>query len=155
MPEACITHITPTDWLTLGAAVATIATLFYAGYQARRSRISSSAASAIAIFANIRRDFESLGDAKDDDKNLTSSLFDLLNNLELGCALYFDGIFAGRSGKLIVSFIKAILSLIENRPHLLEKVESALQEPETFEHIRKFCKEYKQDWKALPQKQPS
>ncbi|MBB6013483.1 hypothetical protein HNR59_002872 [Aquamicrobium lusatiense] len=136
------------DVLAGVASVATIGGLFYAGYQLRQARMAASATTSAHILSNIRSRIEDVSN-QINERSLYAATCDLLNELELSCAIYFDGQFGGRTGKLSVSFIKDILRMLENNPKMLACVKRAIQEPDTFECLRKFARKYKKDWQGF------
>lgn len=140
--------IGPPNILAGLASLATIGGLFYAGYQVRQARMAASATFSIIILSNIKARIDDVA-AQDNDKARYAATCDLLNELELSCAIYFDGQFGGKTGKLSVSFIKDILRSLENNSRILSCVQGAIQRPDTFEYLRKFAAKYKKDWRGL------
>lgn len=118
-------------------------------YQFRHARNSASANVAATVLTGINTRFEAVASNQNSD-NLYSSVCDLLNELELACAIYFDGQMGGRTGKLSLSLIKDVLRLIERHKQLLDCVEKAIEKADTFENIKCFAAKYKKDWRALP-----
>jgi hypothetical protein len=139
------------DWvdvISIAASIATILTLPYAAYQVRLSKMSSSTAAAAIMFSQISAKLELLLSS-----NATSNQYqmtvDLLNEMELCCAVYLDGQLAGYSGKFARVFLKDVLEAVEHNEMLLGFVRKAIHTPHTFECIRIFCRRYKTDWEAL------
>lgn len=147
MPEASC-GFGAADILSAAASIATILALIYAGYQFRQSGRAASATSSALILANIRARVDEVA-RQDTEAGRYDATCDLLNELELSCALYFDGQFGGMTGKNSISFIKSIMGSIERNDVLLSYAQKAVHDPDTFECIRKFAEKYKSDWKAL------
>lgn len=141
-----------TDWatyLSIAANTATILALGYAVYQFRHARSSSSANVAATILTSINTRFEAVAKNQNSPEHY-SAVCDLLNELELACAVYFDGQMGGNTGKLSLSLIKDVLRLIEKHKSLLDCAEKAIEKTDTFENIKRFAAKYKKDWRALP-----
>jgi hypothetical protein len=145
MPPPYLTPFAWTDFLSILASIAAIIALPYAAYQIKQARITASASAAVTIFATISERImgPEIGHNRQEWSNL-------LNDLELACALYFDNQFGGHTGKLAVVFIKDILAAIEMDQDRLEHASAAIHRTDTFECIQKFAAKYKKDWKALP-----
>lgn len=138
--------------MSIAASVSTVVALGYAAYQVRQARISASAGAAAMIFSNIRTRVNDVA-AQNDPEGLYEATCDLLNELEISCAIYFDGQFGGNTGTIATKFIKDILASIEKHERLLACAARAVHKEDTFDCIRRFCGRHKQDWKPL--KSPS
>lgn len=112
--------------------------------QLYRDGLAASASAVYASYASMLASINSLPDLDDPDRD--SQVNDLFNELELACALWFDGQFKGRSGKLILTFLQDIFAMIEEDEGMKLVFERAIHSVDTFENIRDFAQKYKNEW---------
>ncbi|NGO63989.1 hypothetical protein G6N76_09910 [Rhizobium daejeonense] len=138
------------------ASAATIASFFVAvmGFlfiwmQIRDAKLTSSASAISAIYEKLVVLINELPVQNDEPELWKHAFTNVLNQLELACAVCLDGQISGRTGRLGVKLISDILSTIEEDDVLRKYTESAVHSPETFINIRDFCRKHKSSWQGL------
>ncbi|MBY5815442.1 hypothetical protein HFN60_07225 [Rhizobium leguminosarum] len=63
---------------------------------------------------------------------------ELMNDLEMACAIYLDGQMSGRTGQLAKNVICDFLDMINKDDDLREEMEKAIHATDTFVNIRDF-----------------
>ena len=74
---------------------------------------------------------------------------DILNELELGCALYLDRQYSGHTGQMAVACLKDILKAVEDNRELADEMRNGVQHDETFACIKKFARKNMPRWAVL------
>jgi len=69
-----------------------------------------------------------------------SELAELLNLLEIACAIYLEGSISGNSRKLLVAYLNNVLSVLTRHQVVNLKALELLQTEKTFEFIKRFMK---------------
>jgi len=120
--------------------------LFDVFRQMRRDRLTTSAASVGSIRQSIMNRIERLsappsGSPEVADASWEYEASELLNELEMACAMYLDGQMWGRTGELARRMLIDILKHIAANPDLKDKFERASHAPSTFQNIKEFKKE--------------
>ncbi|MGB9029640.1 MAG: hypothetical protein WCC27_05925 [Acidobacteriaceae bacterium] len=125
-----------TSDLLAGASLAvSIAALLIAYYAIIRANKTTSGATAVALSEGFRESWVRFLDNPNQYE-----LAELLNLIEIACAIYLEGSLAGNSRKLMFEYLNATLGLIINNPYANNAAEHLLQNPKTLEFIRKFLR---------------
>ena len=128
--------------LSIAANLVTVSGVAVFIWQMREARIFASASSVAAICKNIVEQIRKLPQITDDPA--TARLWDLeyrnlLNELELACAIILDGSSAGRTGKIVNSLVLDILTAIVRDEKLIRAYRSASHGADTFSNIKNFA----------------
>jgi hypothetical protein len=125
------------------ASVVTIAGLpiaigaFFLGYrQLRLARRAASAQTLVALHESFRQAWTRVADAPDDRKE--APIRDLLNVVELGCAVVNDKVMAQRTGDVLVEFLCHQILLFEGHDATRGLIERSIQTGSTFEQLGAF-----------------
>ncbi|OCJ03845.1 hypothetical protein A6U87_17610 [Rhizobium sp. AC44/96] len=63
---------------------------------------------------------------------------ELMNDIEMACAIYLDGQMSGRTGRLAKNMICDFLDMFNHDEDLREEMVKAIHAPDTFANIRDF-----------------
>ena len=133
--------MTQSDWIataSLGVAAAALAISIYA---ILRANMTTSAATLITLNEGFRQAWERCLQAFSEPATTNDSLADLLNLLEIACAIYLEKSLTGNSRKLMSDYLRSTLSLLIKTPVINDRAFLLLQTEETFIFIKKFLKE--------------
>jgi hypothetical protein len=130
------------DWIaaaSLGVATAALAISVYAIGRANKT---TSAATLVSLNEGFRQAWEKYlqGLAAGPDAAASYHLAELLNLLEIACAIYLEGSLSGNSRKLQVEYLDNALSLLTSTPSVDDQVLQLLQTERTFSFIKKFLR---------------
>ena len=127
------------------AAAFGIAAVFYAGRQLGLARKAGSAASLIALNEAFRQNWHLFISAGDEEGRRQYTFADLVNALEIACAVFRDGVFYGHSKGVLERYLVQVFTLIEANANARARLDNLLQSRETFENIREFLKSHKSE----------
>lgn len=135
-------HVLRIDIFSL---VASIAALWFAWYGIRRANRTSSAATLVTLNESFRQGWIRYLEASDQAEN-NYQLAELLNLLEIACAVFLENSLTGNSKKLMLDYLNRSIKIIEDNKEAYNYLEAELvQSPSTFEFIRKFQKDREAD----------
>lgn len=112
--------------------------------QMRNDRLSVSAGAVADMRSSILQRIESLSNAGAKVKTKAGldhwdiEFRELMNEVELACAIYLDGQMSGRSGELARQMLVDVLQIVERNPDLSTAFQNAIHTPHTFTNIRDF-----------------
>jgi len=131
--------VTPSDWIaaaSLGVAAAALAISVYAIVRANKT---TSAATLVTLNEGFRQGWEKYLQGLTTEPDAASyHLAELLNLLEIACAIYLEGSVSGNSRKLLVEYLDNALSLLTSIPSVDDQVLQLLQNEKTFSFIKGF-----------------
>ena len=104
-----------------------------------RSDKNSSAASLIAIYGGFHEAWRRFLGSKNDGER-QYELSELMNLVEIGCAIHSEHSFLGASGELIEDYIQSSLWLLADDPDVRSRVPAMFNSPDTFKYIRRFLR---------------
>lgn len=116
-----------------------LAALGVAGYGIRRANKTAAAATLVNLNEGLRQAWGRFLSAQGDTKR--DELAELLNLLEVACAICLDGSLSGNSGTLMSEYLDGALRLLVNDNYTNAQVPALLQSKTTLIFIRKFLKE--------------
>lgn len=132
------------DVVTVIGLPIALAGIFFVWRQSKADSLTASANAVAVVSASIREQLISIAPIGlkkgQDSPEWTNAFRDILNEIELACALYLDGQFHGRTGELARGFIADLLKGMQNDPTLSAKLAEAIDKPDTFSNIRAFLK---------------
>ena len=111
------------------------------------ARRAGSAAALIALNESFRQAWLQHTLAPEDRRSYTFS--DVMNLLELACAIYKDKLFVARGGRLLRDYLFHVLKLIEQNDDTRPRIQEMFLTPRTFEHITNFLKQHRSDFRRL------
>jgi len=117
-------------------AIAAIA-LVVAVVAIRRADRNSSAATMVTLNEAFRQAWPRFLYAKDETEH-QYEFSELMNLLEIGCAIYLEGSISGVSRELIEEYLGNTLSLLESNKDARSRIELMRHSPTTFKYIRRF-----------------
>lgn len=124
-------------WADIGTLVALILTaiaLIFTGQQLLIGRRSASATALISLNESFRQAWLHFLKATEDDAR-QHAFADVMNLLEISCAVFEDKLFVGRSGKLLENYLCHIFILIRDSDDARQRIEKLLLTPLTFQHV--------------------
>lgn len=125
------------DWVTVLGFPAALFGLYFVYLQRKADGLTASASAINSVYNNINARILSMGNSLSDNERKAIFL-DLLNDLEMACALYLDGQFQGRTGHLSSSLIRDILETIGKDDELTKWMDAAIHADHTFINITDF-----------------
>ena len=129
------------DWIaaaSLGVAAAALGISIYAIHRANKT---ASAATLVTLNEGFRQAWERCLQTPPTPDAPHYDLAELLNLLEIACAIYLEKSFTGNSGRLMSEYLQSTLSLLIKTPVINDEAFQLLQTAETFMFIKKFLKE--------------
>jgi hypothetical protein len=111
--------------------------LIVAVYAIRKGNRNSSVAIMLAISEAAREAWKRFRSATDNDTR-SYELAELMNLLEVACAMVNERSIAGASKGLLQELLLQELDLIDSDDNAKQEIAKLLSAPHTFEHIRKF-----------------
>lgn len=136
--------MSPTDKIELWSLVVGVVALFVAAvslivavYAIRKGNRNSSVATMLTISEAARGAWKRFLSAKDNDTR-SYELAELMNLLEVACAMVNERSIAGASEELLRELLRQELDLIDNDDYAKREIATMLSAPHTFEEIRKF-----------------
>jgi hypothetical protein len=123
--------------LTLFSLLITVLSIAVAWRAIRRSNKNSSAATLVTIYEGFRQAWLRFINIKDDDRG-QYELSELMNLVELACAVYEDRSFVGVTKELMRDYLRSSLWLLCDNQAAQERIPVMVDSPDTFKYIRKF-----------------
>jgi hypothetical protein len=130
----------PSDWIALASLVVAFAALGISIYAIIRANATTSAATFVTLNEGFRQSWDRCLQPGVGQGAENVGLPELLNLLEIACAIYLEGSVSGNSRKLIAEYLNSVLSLLTKSPVLNPQVLPLLQTEETFIFIKKFLR---------------
>jgi hypothetical protein len=132
--------VSTADWIALTSLVVAFAALGISIYAIVRANATTSAATFVTLNEGFRQAWERCLQSREAQGAQNDGLAELLNLLEIACAIYLEGSVSGNSRKLIAEYLESVLSLLTKNPSLNAQVPHLLQTEETFIFIKKFLR---------------
>lgn len=134
----------PSDSISLFISVVAVIISWFAIVRANKG---ASASSLIAIYEAFRDSWTRFIEASDDDRR-SHEFAELLNWIELACALDADKAFTGKPRELLREYLSDVFGIIYGNDFAKSKLEELSHSPTTFKYLKRFKK--KIDRRALP-----
>jgi len=143
------------DAVAFWANVATPIALLIGAVQLFYGRRASSGGALIALMESFRQAWLQFSNAPHEGaKQHTFS--DVMNLLNMSCAIFEDTLFIGRSGRLLEFYLFHVFGLIEHSDDAKKRIQRMIMTEKTFEHIVKFIERHRDEIKGfkLPSEEP-
>jgi len=131
--------VTTSDLIALASLAVAAVALLISVYAIIRANATASAATLVTLNEGFRQAWERCLRRQDDDAT-NYELAELLNLLEIACAIYLEKSLSGNSRKLIFEYLDSVLSLLIKNSSLNDRVPRLLQTDKTFIFIKRFLK---------------
>lgn len=128
--------MSPSDLIALASLFVALAALAISIYAISRANRTASAATLVTLNEGFRQAWDRYLQARTID-----DLAELLNLLEIACAMFIERSLTGNSRILAREYIKNVLSILARNPEVSEQAVQLLQTPDTFRFIKRFMKE--------------
>jgi hypothetical protein len=132
--------VSTSDWIALASLVVAFAALGISVYAIVRANATTSSATLVTLNEGFRQAWERCLQPRADPNTLNYDIAELLNLLEIACAIYLEGSVSGNSRKLIVEYLDSILSVLIGNSLLNDRVPPLLQTDKTFIFVKKFLR---------------
>ena len=127
-------------WANIGTLIAlalNIVALYYAARQLWIGRRSGSAGALLTLNESFRQAWFVFVQASDDDSK-QHALSDVMNLLETACVIFEDGLFVGKSGKLLEDYLCHVFISIQHSADARARIPKMFTTGHTFDHIIRF-----------------
>lgn len=126
--------------LIAGASLVTsIVALVVAVLAWRRADRNSSAATLVAISEGLRTAWERFLATDPDDEVATAFQFaELVNLLELACAILVDKAVHGTTRELLDQYVAKALKILAGNQPACDRIEALREDPDTFKYVRRY-----------------
>ena len=128
--------MTSSDWIAAASLAVSIVALFVSWFAIWRSNRTTSAATFVSLNEGFRQAWTRFFDASPQTKSY--ELAELLNLLEIGCAIYLEGSLSGNARKLTLEYLRNVLQHLVEDDYTNAQIPVLLQAPHTFIFIRRF-----------------
>jgi hypothetical protein len=109
-------------------------------YAILRANATTSAATFVTLNEGFRQAWERCLQPQTEQDGQNYDLAELLNLLEIACAIYLDRSLTGNSRKLAFEYLDSVLLLLAKNPALNDQVPQFLQTERTFIFIKRFLR---------------
>lgn len=128
--------LTLPDLIAATSVAVSVIALAVAVVAIRKADRNSSAATTVTLNEAFRQAWPRFLSANDEDRQYEFS--ELMNLLEIGCAIYLEGSISGISRELIEEYLGNTLSLLESNEDARSRIELMRHSPTTFRYVRQF-----------------
>lgn len=128
------------DWIAVASLIIASAALGISLYAIVRANATTSAATFVTLNEGFRQAWDRCLQPGAGQGAENAGLAELLNLLEIACAIYLEGSVSGNSRGLIAEYLNSVLSLLTKSPVLNPQVPPLLQTKDTFIFIKKFLR---------------
>ncbi|PZA09623.1 hypothetical protein DNX69_22940 [Rhodopseudomonas palustris] len=125
-----------------------VVALWYAGRQLDLARKAGSATALIALAQSFRSGWYLVRTSKNDDER-GYHFADLMNELEIACAVIRDEVFFDKSKDLLECYLLDVFDGIERDEQTLALLRPCLADATTFENIRVFLRNHRKSAEAF------
>jgi hypothetical protein len=129
-----VTALQFTDCLTTAGVVVAALALVFTAYSIHRGNQNSSAASLIALNEGLRQAWKRFLAAKEEQAK-QHEFADLLNTLEIACALCVKGVFVGVSRELLAEYLSDIMDLFDSDEDAKRRADALIHSETTFKYL--------------------
>jgi len=135
-------------WATLLALGFNAVALFLTARQLWAGRRGASASSVIALNESFRQSWLLFNRATTEfEKQYAFS--DVMNLIEIACAIFEDKLFVGKSGKLLEDYLCHVFILIQETDDFRNRLEKMFLTPKTFIHALTFLKTHRNQVRGI------
>jgi hypothetical protein len=127
-----------TDLIAEASLVVAVAALGLAAYSVFRANKTTSAATLVALNEAFRQAWERSLRCSPTEPQLKNEIAELLNLLEIACAVYLEKSISGNSRSLLVEYLNNVFAILIKTPSFSSLVPKLMQTENTFIFIKKF-----------------
>jgi hypothetical protein len=138
-------------WANVGTLIALVVNavvLYVAARQLFHGRRAASAGALIALNESFRQAWLQFTNAQTEDAK-QHGFADVLNLLELACAVFEDKLFVGRGGRLLEDYLLHVFYLLGESQDARKRIEPMMVTEKTFEHTLRFVQHHRERLKAF------
>jgi hypothetical protein len=129
-----VTDLQLTDGLTLVGVVVAALALTFTAHGIHRGNQNSSAASLIALNEGLRQAWGRFLTATGEE-NKQHQFADLLNTMEIACALCVKGVFVGVSRELLSEYLADVMDIFDSDEDAKRRAEALVHSETTFKYL--------------------
>jgi hypothetical protein len=133
--------VTTSDLIAAAALVVAVVALGISVYAILRANKTTSASTLVTLNEGFRQAWERCLQTPPEADAANYNLAELLNLLEIGCAIYQEKSLTGNSRELMADYLGNVLSLLIKTQGFNDRALHLLQTERTFIFIKKFLKE--------------
>lgn len=135
------------DLIALASLVISLIALAVAVFALRKGDLNASAATLVSLNEAFRDAWARFLSTQDDAKQ-QYEFSELINLIEIGCAIYVEKSLTGVARELMEEYLHDVLKLIEGNPSARSRIEPMRHSPTTLKYTKKFL------YKMLRSKRP-
>jgi hypothetical protein len=132
--------VSTSDWIAIVSLAVAIVALGVAIFAISRANKTTSAATLVTLNEAFSQAWERFLQPQSEPDTADYSLGELLNLLEIGCAIYIEKSLTGNSRELMREYLGNVLSLLIKTPEVNDRALHLLQTQATFIFIKRFLK---------------
>lgn len=136
------------DTIALVSLFVSLAALAVSAFAILRANTTTSGSTIVSLSEAFRQAWDRYFKAEPDQKSY--ELAELLNLLEIACAVYDEWSLSGNARKLTFDYLRRVLSLIIEHKEISAEIEKLLQDKDTFFYIKKFLRKNGTELKMIP-----
>ena len=140
------------DWLAIASLAVAIAAMGVSIFAILRANKTTSAATLVTLNEGFRQAWERCLQKQQEPGIPKYDLAELLNLLEIGCAIYLENSLTGNSRELMREYLGSSLALLIKTEAVNDQAFLLLQTEKTFSFIKQFLKEKPPDMSITPRK---
>lgn len=134
------------DEVAVASLAIAVAALLVAIYAIARANKTTSAATLVSLNEAFRQAWERLlATSQTDTSAVDAELADLLNLIEIACAIHLEGSVTGHSKRLLVEYLNNVLAVLTKATVFNDRALRLVQTQDTFEFIKRFLEEKRAD----------
>lgn len=150
MPNQCAGSLDAASWISVASLAVTIAAIWWAHYQLKHAKLSSSASVLLGVHQALRELLLQYAKAeKSEDKVIATA--ELFNMLEIACAILDDQLGHGRTHAILNKYVLDYLVEIQRNEALSIQMQQLVDKPDTFIHICNFIERNRAALAKAPQ----
>lgn len=130
------------NFATIVGFVIGLGALWYAFVAYQHSRTATSAATFLTLSEAFHQAWSALFALPSGDLTYNYHFAHVANLIEAGCALHFEKVLSGRSGKMLQNYLVEIIELIEADSTNAQRLECLVSATTTFNNLLTFRDEY-------------
>ena len=130
-------YLDTSDQLAIASLAISLIALAVSLFAIRKGNRNSSAATIVAINDGFRQAWHRFLSAEVETAR-QYEFSELMNLIEIGCAIYLERSLSGVSRELIEEYLGNTLSLLEGNEDARKRIEPMRHSPETFKYMRRF-----------------
>jgi hypothetical protein len=133
--------VSTSDWVAVASLAVAIAAMGVSIFAIRRANKTTSAATLVTLNEGFRQAWERCLQTQSGADAAEYNLAELLNLLEIGCAIYLEKSLTGNSRELMREYLGNVLGLLAKTETINDQALRLLQTPKTFSFIKQFLKQ--------------